>query len=418
MNPQIPVCTVSQLNQHIKTLMDGDGLLSGVFVKGELSNYKVYPSGHHYFSMKDEGGSIRCVLFRREAARLRFQPKNGMQAVALGRVSVYPRDGQYQLYCDALQPEGMGELHLAFEQLKEQLWKEGLFDPAHKKPLPAMPETVALITSAAGAAVRDMLRILKARWPLAKVVLLPVRVQGDQAAAELAGAVRYADRCRVADVIIIGRGGGSMEDLWAFNDPGLARAIYDCETPVISAVGHEPDVTISDFVADVRAATPSNGAELAVPDKTKVQAELGHLMARLEGDVQRRLRAARERLERYEKSPALGDKTGYIRDKRLLLDHQQSRLIQGMKMRLSEKQKDFTAIAASLDALSPLKVLARGYAVASDEQGRVVRSAAALAPRQEISLRLKDGRAACAVLNVEPDGPEKENDNAEEKTEL
>ena len=256
MNAQRQIYTVSQVNGYLKELLDRDGFLSGVFVRGEISNYKTYPSGHHYFSMKDEGGAIRCVMFRREAAHLRFRPENGMKVIAFGRVAVFPRDGQYQLYCAELSPDGVGDLHVAFEQCKEKLFREGLFDPGHKKPLPQYPERIALVTSPVGAAVRDMLRILKARWPMARVLLLPVRVQGVEAAREIAGAIRYASAHHLADVLITGRGGGSMEDLWCFNDELVARAIYDCDIPVISAVGHEPDVTIADFVADLRAARP------------------------------------------------------------------------------------------------------------------------------------------------------------------
>ena len=263
-----PVYTVAQVNSYIKAAMDKDPILSGLFIRGEISNFKTYPSGHSYFSLKDEGGSIRCVMFRREASRLRFRPENGMKVIAFGRITVFPRDGQYQLYCGELTPEGAGDLHVAFEQLKEKLFREGLFDASHKKPLPRYPERIALVTSPAGAALRDMLRILGARYPLASVVLLPVRVQGAGAPEEIAAALRYASVHRIADLVITGRGGGSIEDLWAFNEEIVARAIYDCKIPVISAVGHEPDVTIADFVADLRAATPSNAAELAVPDGT------------------------------------------------------------------------------------------------------------------------------------------------------
>ena len=264
-----PIYSVTQVNQYIKGLLDRDGALAGLFVRGELSNYKAYPSGHHYFSLKDAEGAIRCVMFRREAMGLRFRPENGMKVVAFGRVTVFPRDGQYQLYCSELTPDGVGDLHVAFEQLKQKLYQEGLFDPAHKKPIPRYPRKIALITSPAGAAVRDMLRILGARWPLAEVLVLPVRVQGAEAPGELCAAIAWANLHRVADLLITGRGGGSMEDLWAFNDEDVARTIYTSEIPVISAVGHEPDVTIVDFVADLRAATPSNAAELAVPDQNE-----------------------------------------------------------------------------------------------------------------------------------------------------
>ena len=295
-----PVYTVTQVNGYIKNLLDRDGLLSGVFVRGEISNYKSYPSGHHYFSMKDEGGALRCVMFRREASRLRFRPENGMKVIAFGRVAVFPRDGQYQLYCSDLTPDGVGDLHVAFEQLKEKLFREGLFDPAHKKNIPRYPGRIALVTSSAGAAVRDMLRILGARYPLAKVLLLPVRVQGEEAAGEIASAIRYASAHALADLLITGRGGGSMEDLWCFNDERVARAIYDCTIPVISAVGHEPDVTIADFVADLRAATPSNAAELAVPDQNEIYANLAYYEDKLMGTMEVRLDRARRELARLE----------------------------------------------------------------------------------------------------------------------
>ena len=254
------IFTVSEVNELIKAILDNEPLLGDVCIRGELSNYKMYPSGHHYFTLKDEQSAIRCVMFRGQASRLRFRPENGMKALALGRVTVFPRDGAYQLYCNELTPDGVGDLHVAFEQLKEKLWKEGLFDESHKKPLPPYPRAIAVITSSAGAAVHDMIRILRRRYPLAAVKLLPVRVQGAEAPAEIVGAIRYANRYQVADLIITGRGGGSIEDLWAFNDERVARAIYESQLPVISAVGHEPDVTIADFVADVLAATSSHAA--------------------------------------------------------------------------------------------------------------------------------------------------------------
>ena len=249
--------SVSELNNLIKGLLEQEPSLSNVCVRGELSNYKIYPSGHHYFTLKDSESSLRCVMFKSSAVKLRFRPENGMSVTVYGRVAVYPRDGAYQLYCSAIMPEGAGDLQVAFEQLKAQLASEGLFERSHKKPLPQFPKRIAIITSSAGAAVHDMIRILGHRWPMAQVVLLPVRVQGTEAPPEIAGAIRYANEFKVADLIITGRGGGSMEDLWAFNDERVARAIYDSGLPVISAVGHEPDVTIADYVADVRASTPS-----------------------------------------------------------------------------------------------------------------------------------------------------------------
>ena len=381
------VYAVSELNGLIKALLDSVPELSGVCVRGEISNYKVYPSGHHYFSLKDEGGVIRCVLFKSQALRLRFRPENGMKVIAVGRVSVYPRDGAYQLYCDALSPDGVGDLHVAFEQLKEKLWREGLFDEAHKKPLPKYPKTIAIITSPAGAAVHDMIRILRRRYPLAKVKLLPVRVQGAEAPAEIVGALRYAGRHRVADVIITGRGGGSIEDLWAFNDERVARAIYNCELPVISAVGHEPDVTIADFVADARAATPSHAAEMAVPDRAELLEKLQSQRLRMARSEHRRLEQLRRRLTELAGKRVLTDPLAPVQDKRLLLDHAQKELIHAAQIRLAEPRRALAALAASLDAMSPL----------TDEKGTPVRRASDVPVGSEITAALSEGRLRCRV---------------------
>ena len=392
------IFTVGQVNQYLKAKLDGDRLLSAIAIRGEISNYKRYPSGHHYFSLKDGEGALKCVLFRSSAQRLRFQPENGMKVVARGRITVFPRDGQYQLYADSLIPDGVGELYVAFEQTKARLFQEGLFAEEHKKPIPRYPNTIALITSAAGAAVHDMIRILGARWPMAEVRLLPVRVQGAQAPAELAGALRYTNAHRLADVIIIGRGGGSMEDLWAFNDENLARAIYQSEIPVISAVGHEPDVTISDFVADLRAATPSNAAELAVPDCQALGRHLSQLSARMAGAVSARLEEERSRLRRLSESRVMTDPMTPIRDKRVLLDWQQSRLLSQMQSLTHTQRSRLSALAAALDAMSPLKVLARGYSLTQDEGGRLLTSTDQVQPGQGIQVRLSDGSLDCTVM--------------------
>ena len=397
MSGERQIYTVSQVNGYLKELLDRDGFLSGVFVRGEISNYKTYPSGHHYFSMKDEGGAIRCVMFRREASRLRFRPENGMKVIAFGRVAVFPRDGQYQLYCAELSPDGVGDLHVAFEQCKEKLYREGLFDPAHKKPLPRYPERIALVTSPVGAAVRDMLRILKARWPMAEVLLLPVRVQGAEAAREIAGAIRYASAHRLADILITGRGGGSMEDLWCFNDEGVARAIYDCTIPVISAVGHEPDVTIADFVADLRAATPSNAAELAVPDQSEVAAELAHRSERMTALLESRLDRGRRDLARLGACRSLRDPMVAIQDRRMLLDYQSRRLAHGLTGAMAGKREHFARLAATLDALSPLKVLGRGYSLARTEAGEILSSVDQVQTEDSFTLRLSDGTLDCRV---------------------
>ncbi|MBS6215338.1 MAG: exodeoxyribonuclease VII large subunit [Clostridiales bacterium] len=392
-----PVYTVTQVNQYIKSMLDGDRLLSGVFIRGEISNYKLYPSGHHYFSLKDAEGAIRCVLFRREAASLRFRPQNGMKVIACGRVTVFPRDGQYQLYCSQLTADGVGDLHMAFEQCKEKLYREGLFDPARKKPLPRFPGKIALITSPAGAAVRDMLRILNARWPMAEVAVLPVRVQGSEAPGEICAALAWANRHRVADLIITGRGGGSMEDLWAFNDEEVARSISASEIPVISAVGHEPDVTIADFVADMRAATPSNGAELAVPDQNDVYAALFQLERRMNRAIERSLERSRTRLERTAERRVLQDPMACLTDRRTWLGYQGERLGHGLSSGLSGGRERLARLAAALDAMSPLKVLGRGYAIPKAEDGHIIRSSRAVEPGQRLSLTVADGAIDCRV---------------------
>ena len=382
---------VAEVNQLVKQLLDGEPMLQNIYVRGELSNYKMYPSGHHYFTLKDADGALRCVMFRGQASHLRFRPENGMQVIARGRITVFPRDGAYQLYCDALTPEGAGDLAVAFEQLNARLHAEGLFDPAHKKPLPRYPQRIAVVTSAAGAAVHDMIRILRRRYPIAKVILLPVRVQGAEAPPEIAGAIRYADRWKIGDVIITGRGGGSMEDLWAFNDERVARAIYDCETPIISAVGHEPDVTISDFVADARASTPSNAAEIAVPDQVELLRWLRGAGDRMVQCETGRLEAARQRLDNLASKRVMRDQMAYVQDKRMELAHLQQRLGDLSGALLSRRRQRFSALAAALDARSPLKVLGRGYAVARSRDGTILKSGREVAPGDRVSVTLSEG---------------------------
>ena len=393
--------TVTELNAHIKQLLDADALLGNVCVTGELSNYKVYPSGHHYFTLKDAESSLRCVMFRSSAQSLRFRPASGMSVAAIGRIAVYPRDGAYQLYCTRLIPGGVGDLYAAYEQLKEQLQKEGLFDRAHKKPLPAFPQRIAVITSAAGAAIMDMLRILGKRYPLTKVKLLPVRVQGAEAPAEIAGAIRYANRYQVADLIITGRGGGSIEDLWAFNDERVARAIYDSDIPVISAVGHEPDVTISDFVADLRAATPSNAAELAAPNAEDIRETLRGYDIRMAQAMRKQMTQRRAALENLAGRRVLQSPAAYFDLRRVELDYTRSRLTAAGERWLAARRHDFARCAAALDAMSPLKVLARGYAVATGADGAVLRSAVQAQPGDTIRVQLQDGALHCTVNNRE-----------------
>ena len=404
--------SVTELNNYIKGLVEQDAMLANVCVRGELSNYKIYPSGHHYFTLKDSESSLRCVMFKSSASKLRFRPENGMKVIAFGRIGVFPRDGAYQLYCSDLSAQGVGDLYVAFEQLKEKLSKEGLFDPAHKKPLPKYPARIALITlsdggddrnithlstSSAGAAIHDMLRILNARWPMSEVVLLPVRVQGAEAPAEIAGALRYANKWRVADLIITGRGGGSIEDLWAFNDERVARAIYESDLPVISAVGHEPDVTISDFVADARASTPSNAAEIAVPDQEELRRRLGALQTRMEQSERKRVKNLREQFEKTARSRVLQDPMAFIDDKRLLLDYTQKNLASLARQQTAQRMQQFASLAAKLDALSPLSVLGRGYAVARTEDGQILRAAQDVSTGEKIEVLLGQGSLNCTV---------------------
>jgi len=391
------VFSVSDLNGRVKSLLDGDLVLQNLFVLGEISNYKLYPSGHHYFTMKDAESAVRCVMFRGSASKLQFRPENGMKVVANGRISVFPRDGAYQLYVNQLIPHGTGELHIAFEQLKEKLSKEGLFEERHKKPIPRFPERIALITSGAGAAVQDMIRVLGMRYPLAKVLVMPVRVQGVEAPPEIIGALAYANRHRVADVIITGRGGGSIEDLWAFNDEGVAQAIFRSDIPVISAVGHEPDVTIADYVADVRAATPSNAAELAVPHIDELREILDSSAMRMASVLDRQLRQYQERLIDFQKKPVLESPMGYLRQRAETLVHMRERF-SGVYVRLMAARKEqYVAYAAKLDALSPLKVLSRGYSVVKGDDGRILAQAKDVQIGEKINVRLLEGTLHCLV---------------------
>lgn len=395
------ILSITQINEYIRTMMDGDSLLANVAVKGEISNYKVYPSGHHYFTLKDEGGALKCVMFRGNAIRLRFKPDNGMQVIALGKISVYPRDGAYQLYCTGLVLDGVGDLYAAFEQLKNTLSEKGLFDPAHKKPLPRYPKTIGIVTSPAGAAIHDMLRILNKRYPLCKVRLLPVRVQGTEAPAEIAAAIRYANYHNLADLLIVGRGGGSIEDLWAFNDEQVAYAIYNSEIPVISAVGHEPDVTISDFVADLRAATPSNAAELAVPDQEALLQTLDSVSSSMATALQRQLKASKQRLQLLSASASLQSPMAYLQQRLKALELLCSRMVSSQNEIANRSKQRFLSHAAKLDALSPLKVLSRGYAMLQTGEGNVLRSARKVSTGDRISITVHDGTMTATVTSVE-----------------
>ena len=392
------IISVGQINEYIKGRLDSDPALRNIAIRGELSNYKIYPSGHHYFTIKDGTGAMKCVMFKSSAQRLRFRPENGMQVIAMGSVTVYVRDGVYQLYCTGLILDGVGDLYAAFEQLKSKLAAQGLFDPAHKKPLPRYPGTIGIVTSAAGAAVHDMLRILRKRYPLTRVKLLPVRVQGAEAPAEIAGAIYYANQHKLADLLIVGRGGGSMEDLWCFNDETVARAIYDSNIPVISAVGHEPDVTISDFVADLRAATPSNAAELAVPDRDALRQTLDELQNAMAVAMQTKIKRAGERLENLAGRPVLKSPLASFESRRKALELLENRLLSAQSGNVARNRQRFVAQVSKMDAMSPLKVLTRGYAMVARQDGTIVRSVADVKPKEPIAVRVSDGTIVATVI--------------------
>ena len=400
MEPLNNIFSVTELNNRIKDLFELDPVLLNVCVRGELSNYKRYPSGHHYFTLKDSGSSVRCVMFRSYAERLRFLPENGMSVLAFGRVSVYPRDGAYQLYCSRIEPEGSGDLQIAFEQLKAKLEKEGLFDDSHKRALPKYPGKIAVITSEAGAAVHDIINILDRRWPLSEVLVLPVKVQGEEAPAEIAAALRYANLYKVADLIITGRGGGSAEDLWAFNDERVARAIFDSVIPVISAVGHEPDVTISDYVADKRASTPSNAAETAVPDQRDIRVYLKSLGSAAARSLEKELEAGRGKLNIIKNSRVLSNPLEITDSKREDLDLCRERLTASASSLIQDKRNALSGLSDRLNALSPLNVLSRGFSFSTDMEGKAVNGVRDLKAKDRIRIRFSDGTADCTVDSV------------------
>ena len=403
------IYSITQINAYIQGRMNEDPMLAQVAVRGEISNYKLYPSGHHYFTLKDEQSALKCVMFKGNAMSLRFRPASGMKVIALGRISVYPRDGQYQLYVSSMAMDGIGDLYAAFEALKKKLSQQGLFDPAKKKPIPKYPQTIGVVTSSAGAAVHDILRILRRRYPLCSVRLLPVRVQGAEAPEEIVSAIRYANVHDLADLLIVGRGGGSIEDLWAFNDERVAYAIYESHIPIISAVGHEPDVTIADYVADLRAATPSNGAELAVPDREALVQNLDAFSAAMTGALNRQLRLASQRLEGLAVSPALRSPTGYLDRREKDLGLLKEKLLAAQNRELSKAQQKYVANVAKLDAMSPLKVLSRGYAMAQKETGELIRSVKQTTTGESIVVSLADGKLNASILSIKEASHESEN---------
>ena len=392
--------TVSQLNNYVKTMIDSDPCLTYIYVVGEISNFtNHYKTGHFYLTLKDSSCAIKAVMFRSNAARIKFEPQNGMKVICRGRASLFERDGSFQFYIDEMQPDGAGALQVAFEQLCEKLKNEGLFDEAHKKPIPKFPERIAVITSPTGAAVQDIKNVISRRCPCVEVVMCPVLVQGDGAAAQLCEAVEKVNELNCADVIIIGRGGGSIEDLWAFNDETLARTIFNSKIPMISAVGHEIDFTVCDFVSDLRAPTPSAGAELAVPDINDVR----FMLSRLEGGVLsaygNRISNLRSRVKLSAESYVLKNPENYISALRERLNFNSTKMKSSYSNRLSESREAFAALCAKLDAMSPLATIARGYSVTYVDK-KPIKSVDEVNLNDCLNVKLVDGVINCTVNNV------------------
>lgn len=393
--------TVTQLNEFIKRLIDTTPQLSDVYVKGEISNFKNhYSTGHYYFTLKDESGQIKAVMFKSSAVKMKFIPEDGMKVVAHGRISAFVRDGTYQLYCDSMEPDGIGALYIAYEQLKKKLEAEGLFDPSRKRPLPKIPTRVGIITSATGAAIRDMINVCGRRFPAAKLVLFPTLVQGPDAPPQLIAGLDYFNATRSVDVIIIGRGGGSIEDLWAFNDEGVARAVARSTIPVISAVGHETDFTICDFVADRRAPTPSAAAELAVPDTAELKRKINNIITREAEVVKAMIGVRREKLEAMRNSRALTDPMNFINDRRVFSDMLSDRLTRAMDTEIKMKRSTLALGTGKLDALNPLSVISRGFSAVYKDDGTLVKGIGDIKAGDKISVKTIGGEAKCTVDEV------------------
>ena len=397
------ILTVSQLNAYIKSKFDFDEVLSGVWIKGEISNFKNHSSGHMYMTLKDEMGVVKAVMFKGNTFSLRFMPENGMKVLAYGRVSVYERDGQYQLYVEKMEPDGIGALYIAYEQLKKRLEQEGLFDERHKKNIPVFPRKIGVVTSPTGAAVRDILNVLKRRYPLADVTVYPVQVQGDGSAEQIASAIEYINAATECDVIITGRGGGSIEDLWCFNEEVCARAIFNSKIPVISAVGHETDFTIADFVADLRAPTPSAAAELATPDISEITSYLFDMKSRLlrlsVNAVENKRFKLTETAKRFSEKAVLNDYAG----KRQYIDSLMQRSTATVASKIAQAREGFVKSVSKLEVLNPLSVLKRGYSLATDKKGQVLDTVKAFKKDKPFMLNLKDGKLEAVVKEIKND---------------
>ena len=400
------VFTVSDINNYIKQLVSNDGILSGLSIRGEISNFKHHYTGHMYFTIKDENSVLKCVMFKSQASLLKFSPQNGNKVIVSGYISVYERDGQYQLYANDMQPDGLGALHLAFEQLKNKLQQEGLFDNAIKKKLPLLPKSIGVVTSSTGAVIRDIINVTYRRHSKMKLVLYPVAVQGVQAAGQIAAAIEKLNQLGQVDVIIVARGGGSLEELWAFNEEVVARSVYASKIPVISAVGHETDFTICDFVSDMRAPTPSAAAELAVPDVEVLQYKLQNYTTRMKSALVKKLDTCETQLQKIRTRPVFRQPYDRLNQYRLKLDNDLKHLFRNNQMLLKDKKAVFAVLAGKLDTLSPLKILERGYSVVRTPEGSIVNSLKHIATGDMIEVSFKDGKAECQVVSANSDKAE------------
>lgn len=395
------IFSVSQINGYIKSVLDRDKFLYNIYIKGEISNFKEHYSGHMYLSLKDENSKILAVMFKSSALKLKFKPENGMKVIAFGRISVFERDGQYQLYIDEMQPDGVGALHIAYEQLKEKLKNEGLFDEKFKKMLPQYPQTVGVVTSKTGAVIRDILNVLKRRYPFLKIKIFPTSVQGSEAPPQIVSAISYINKYKLCDVVIIARGGGSIEDLWAFNDENVARAVFESKIPIVSAVGHETDFTICDFVADFRAPTPSAAAEIIVPSKLELAKRIADINKRLYYCISKIIEINKNYYINLKSQRVLQNPMDIINEKSQYLSNLQTALIKNTQLKIALKKEQFAKHISKLEALSPLAVLNRGYAIATDEKNIVIKSAKSIKTNDNLNIKFKDGNVKCKVNLVE-----------------
>lgn len=395
------VFSVSDINSYIKQLVSNDGILSGLSVRGEISNFKHHYTGHMYFTIKDENSVLKCVMFKTQANQLKFMPQNGNKVIVSGYISVFERDGQYQLYAGDMQPDGLGALHLAFEQLKNKLQAEGMFDTAIKKKLPLLPRSIGVVTSSTGAVIRDIINVTYRRHGKMKLVLYPVAVQGVQAAGQIAAAIQKLNQLGQVDVIIVARGGGSLEELWAFNEEVVARSVYASKIPVISAVGHETDFTICDFVSDMRAPTPSAAAELAVPDVEVLKYKLQNYNVRMKSALVKKLNICETQLQKIKTRPVFSQPYDRLNQYRLKLDNNVKHLFRDNQMLIKDKKAQFALLAGKLDALSPLKIMERGYSVVRNSDGTIVSRLEQVKSGDMLEVSLKDGKVNCSVISTD-----------------